>query len=126
MQSAQMPAMPGFSSDSNSSDAADAYSACSSAGSTSKSSSLLDTLRAAKASDLERKRKMACNSAPRGGKRRKVRSSSSEPKNISPVQRVKQYPGEQLEISAGKLFLTGGDHLSKLIRGGWAFRSRVF
>ena len=52
----------------------DAYGACSSS-STSKSSSvpsLLSTFRTPKPSDLARKRKVACNSAPGGGKRHKV------------------------------------------------------
>ena len=83
-------------------------SACSSS-STSKWSSLplLSTLRAPKPSDLARNRKVAYNSAPRSGKRHKVRGSSlssSEPKSVTPAQRVQQYPSEQLNISVGKLF----------------------
>ena len=69
--------------------------------------SLLSTLWAPKPANLARKREVACNSAPRGGKQRKVRASSlssSEPKSVPPAQWVKQYPGEQLDMSAGKLF----------------------
>ena len=67
--------------------------------------SLLDVLRAPKLSEINRKRKTYSNT--RGGKRRKARSSSSsasEPKNIQPQQRLKQYPNEPFDISAGKLF----------------------
>ncbi len=66
---------------------------------------ILDKLRAPMASKLTRKRKVATNRV-RGGQRRKVRcsSSSSEPKSIKPVQHIKQFPGEHLTVSRGKLF----------------------
>ena len=70
--------------------------------------SLLAVLHAPKLSEISRKRKTYSNTnSTRGGKRRKNRgssSSASEPKNIKPQQRLKKYPNEQLDISAGKLF----------------------
>ena len=67
--------------------------------------SLLSVLRAPKSSDLTRKRKIKSNS----GKRNKVHASSSaicssESKGVKAVDRVKKYPNEQLNVSAGKLF----------------------
>ena len=64
--------------------------------------SLLSVLRAPKLSDLTRKRKIQSNP----GKRRKVScsSSSSEPKGVTPQDRVKKFPNEQLSVSAGRLF----------------------
>lgn len=68
--------------------------------------SILDKLRAPKRSELARKRKVATNKNGGGGKRRRVKthSSSSEPKSISPHQRLKQFPNENLTVSAKKLF----------------------
>ena len=66
---------------------------------------LLEVLKAPKPAEVSRKRKTYCNT--RGGKRRKTRGSSSlapEPKSVQPQQRLKRYPNEQLDISAGKLF----------------------
>ena len=83
-------------------------SACASAfedeGTTSESSevSLLRVLRAPTASVLARKRKVSTN-LPRGAKRSQG-SSSSDPKRILSSDRVKQYPDQQLTVSAGKLF----------------------
>ena len=67
---------------------------------TAKSSvvSLLDEV--PKLSELNRKRKS--NS---GGKRRKTSSStSSEPKGVTPQQRVREFSGEHLTVFRGKLF----------------------
>ena len=64
--------------------------------------SLLGCLRAPTASDLARKRRVSTN-PPLGTKRSKG-SSSSDPKSVSPADRVKQYPDQQLTVSAGKLF----------------------
>ena len=65
--------------------------------------SLLSVLRAPKLSDLRRKRKIQSNPE----KRKKVRTSSStssEPKGVKAVDRVRKYPNEQLNVSAGKRF----------------------
>ena len=64
--------------------------------------SRLHVLKAPKLSELNRKRKVLCN---RGGKRRKTASStSSEPKGVTPQQRVREFSGEHLTVSSGKLF----------------------
>ena len=63
----------------------------------------LSVLRVPKLSDLTRKRKVQCNP----GKCKKVRSSSStssEPKGVTPQDRAKKFPNEQLSVSAGRLF----------------------
>ena len=70
--------------------------------STSAPLSLLDRLKAPKKSELTRKRKVFLN--PHDGKRRKHQSSSSHPKSVSPMQRVREYANECLTVSAGKLF----------------------
>ena len=65
--------------------------------------SLLSVLCAPELSDLTRKRKTQSNP----GKHKKVRTSSStssEPKSVKAVDRVRKYPNEQLNVSAGKLF----------------------
>lgn len=63
---------------------------------------LLDVLKAPPVSELNRPRKVLVN---RGGKRRKTSSStSSEPKSVSPQQRVRENPGQSLVLSRGKLF----------------------
>ena len=64
--------------------------------------SLLSVLRAPKLSDLTRKRKIQSNP----GKHKEVcasSSTSSEPKGVKAVDRVKKYLNEQLNVSAGKL-----------------------
>ena len=68
----------------------------------SSEASLLSVLRAPTPSELARKRNVSSN-PPRGAKRSKG-SSSNDPKGISPFDRVKQYPDQQLIVSAGKLF----------------------
>ena len=65
--------------------------------------SLLSVLRVPKLSDLTRKKKVQCNP----GKHKKVHSSSStssEPKGVTPQDRVKKFRNEQLSVSAGRLF----------------------
>ena len=63
--------------------------------------SVLDVLRAPKPSALNRKRKVLTNRG-RGGKHRRASTSSSstcsEPKKVTPFQRVKEFPGEQLVV----------------------------
>ena len=72
----------------------------------STAASLLDVLRAPKTSELNRKRKVLSNRGTRGRRRKTSSSTSSEPKSITPQQRVKEYPGEYLTVSRGKLFCT--------------------
>ena len=56
-------------------------------------------------SELARKRRVVTNKVRRGGKRRHLTtSSSSEPKNVTPQQRVRQFPDEKLIVSNRKLF----------------------
>lgn len=65
--------------------------------------SILSVLRAPKLSDLARKRRVASN-PPHDGKRHKSPSCASDPKSVTPAMRVKNYPGECLVVSGGKLF----------------------
>ena len=68
--------------------------------------SILEALKAPKASDLTRKRKVDCNPLPKG-KRRARGEGSSEPKTVSPRERVREFPDECLTVTvkgARKLF----------------------
>ena len=56
--------------------------------------SLLSRLKSPQASELARKRRVACS--PPKGKRRCRGSTVAEPKNVNPHQRVKQFPNEPL------------------------------
>ena len=51
---------------------------------------------------LARKCKVSAN--PPCGRKRSQGSSSSDPKSVLPSDRVRQYPNQQLTVSAGKLF----------------------
>ena len=63
--------------------------------------SLLDMLKAPKASDLARKRKVQSN-PPVGMKQsKKGRNSAFAPKSITPYDRVKEHPGEPLTVTTG-------------------------
>ena len=66
--------------------------------SSSKVVSLLDGLRASNKSELTRKRKIFTNS-PRGGTC-KCPSCSSNPKSVTPAQRVREFPNECFTVSA--------------------------
>ena len=74
-----------------------------------RSVSILQSLKAPKASDLTRKRKVDCNPPPKG-KRKARGQGSSDPKTVSPGERVREFPdGEWLTVigkGAGKLFCT--------------------
>ena len=59
--------------------------------------SILETLKAPKASDLTRKCKVDCN--PPKGKRRAHGEGSSEPKTVSPRERVREFPEECLTVT---------------------------
>ena len=67
-------------------------------GSSSSTISLFDALKAPALSDLTRKRRVHCNPLPKG-KRRVCGEGSSEPKNVSATQRVKEFPEECLEVT---------------------------
>lgn len=62
--------------------------------------SILDTLKAARPSDLACKRKV-CSNCP---KRRARGSGSSEPKSIKPHDRVTEFPDECLSVTGKTLF----------------------
>ena len=74
-----------------------------SSSSSSTSTSILDRLRAPRASDLARKRKVKAN-PPLGKRRCSARGSGSELKTVTASERVKKHPNESLVVSAGKLF----------------------
>ena len=84
--------------------------------------SLLDRLRAPKKSELTRKRKIFTN-PPREGTRKKRPSCSSNPKSVTPAQRVVEFPNECFTVSASKLYLSnpprqhlnGCSHSSRLV-----------
>ena len=69
--------------------------------------SLLDRLKCPKMSDLARKWKVHVNPPPKGKRtRRGTRGqggSTSNPKNASPAQRVKEHPNEKMKVSAHRL-----------------------
>ena len=65
--------------------------------------SLMDSLRTPTASELSRKWKIDCNKPPKGKKRSRG-TCSSDPKFITPEQRVKQHPKECFSVSNKKLF----------------------
>ena len=69
------------------------------------SCSLLSVLRCPKPSELSRKRKTQKNPPPPLGKCRATRGHGTfDPKSVSPVQRVQEYPGESLSVSNKKVF----------------------
>ena len=65
--------------------------------------SILDSLHRPTASELSRKRKIDRNPPPKG-KRRSRGSCSSDPKSVTPQQRVRKYPEECFSVSNNKLF----------------------
>ena len=71
---------------------------------------LLSRLRAADPADISRPRKLKKNAAPTVGKKRSSvagRCATYNPKSTSPLQRVREFSGENLTVSAGKLFCSG-------------------
>ena len=58
--------------------------------------SILDRLRSPQPLDLARKRKVRHNPPPRGLKKGK---QTANPKNVSPSDRVKEFPGEHFTVS---------------------------
>ena len=70
-------------------------------------SSLLARLRSPTVSDMCRKRKIDANNPPPSGKKRssgQALTARYVPKTISPAQRAREFPEEQLVESGGKLF----------------------
>ena len=88
--------------------------------------SILEALKAPKASVFMHKSKVDCN-PPHKGKRRARGEGSSEPKTVSPHERVREFPDECLTVTgkgAGKLFcnachenLVYGETLWQVIMG---------
>ena len=66
--------------------------------------SILDKLRAPRLSELTRKRKIHCNRPPPAGRRQSRGRGASDPKSITPSQRVKEFSDEHIVVSNGKLF----------------------
>ena len=68
--------------------------------------SILDKLRSPTKSDLARKRKVEKPKAPTAQtkKRKSTVVNQSDPKTVSPVQRVRDFPNECLEVRNDKLF----------------------
>ena len=70
--------------------------------------SLLDRLKRPKSPELARKRKVDVNPPPKGKHTCHgtcvLGNSTSNPKNVSPAQQVKEHPNEALKVSAGRLF----------------------
>ena len=64
--------------------------------------SLLERLKSPPPSSLARKRVIHCN--PPSGKKRSSGARRNDPKSVSPSKRVSEFPGEQLTISASRLF----------------------
>ena len=65
--------------------------------------SLLDRLKSPTPADISRKRKIKKNAPPKG-KRRCRGSLLSDPKGVTPFQRVREFSEESLIVSHGRLF----------------------
>ena len=71
---------------------------------------LLSRLRAADPANISRPWKLKKNAAPTVGKKRSSvagRCVTYNPKSTSPLQRIREFSGENLTVSAGKLFCSG-------------------
>ena len=66
--------------------------------------SILDVLKAPKAAAQNRKRKVLTNRGCGGKRRCSSSSTSSEPKRVTPQQRLKEFQGEHFVVSMSKLF----------------------
>ena len=66
--------------------------------------SLLIRLRAPTQSELMRKRKVRVNAPPHTGERKRKPTCLTDPKGVSAAQRAKEFTGEMITVSAGKLF----------------------
>lgn len=65
--------------------------------------SLLDRLKSPRPADISRTRKVQCNKPPTG-KRACRGSLASDPKGVTPSQRVREFKNENLTVSRGHLF----------------------
>lgn len=65
--------------------------------------SLMDRLRTPMPADIARSRKVMKNDPPKGKRRCKGRHAS-DPKGVTPSQRVREFPKESLSVSKGCLF----------------------
>lgn len=65
---------------------------------------LLIQLQAPTQLELMCKQKVRTNAPPYTGVRKKKPTCSSNPKGVSAIQRVKEFSGEMITVSAGKLF----------------------
>ena len=65
--------------------------------------SVLDRLKAPTPSAVARKRRVHANTPP-VGKKKSTGSRKADPTSITPRQRAREFPGEELVESAGKLF----------------------
>ena len=66
--------------------------------------SLLETLKSPTPSSLARKRTVSVNPPPKGKRACRGAVTASNPKSVSPTQRVKENPDESLTVSNGRLF----------------------
>ena len=66
--------------------------------------SLLDHLKSPTSADIARPRKTKTNDPPRGKPRPCRGALSSDPKGVSPSQRMKEFENESLTVSRGHLF----------------------
>ena len=69
--------------------------------------SLLERLKSPKPSELSRKRKVECLNRPATYKKHSHQAGAvnpTDPKNISPATRVKEFPDECLTVRSNKLF----------------------
>ena len=76
------------------------------AGPSTKVVSLLDRLRSPTSAEIARKRKIKANPPPKG-KRRCKGTLTSDPKGVTPNQRVRELSEEPFSISNGHLFCSG-------------------
>ena len=71
---------------------------------TSNSISILDRLKAPTKSDLARKRKIERPAAQTKKRESTTVSNETDPKNVTPAQRLKDFPNKCLSVRNGKLF----------------------
>lgn len=65
---------------------------------------LVDVLKPAEKAELSRKRKIENPKASGERKRKTTVTNPTDPRNVSPVDRVKEFPNECLTVRQGKLF----------------------
>ena len=65
---------------------------------------ILNRLRAPVPSELARKRSLKVNPPVGQKKHKRAAKTATEPKSVTPLQRVREFPDELLTVSGGKLF----------------------